>query len=117
MLAWGMLSFGGGYNKSDTDLWTKGLETLRWNADYLLKTIKDDPVNSATSEKPEFYIVYQVCGCRTYQWHVLCHLPHTLLFVCMMTWARHICFSLLGFLASVGMRACTFGYQVRFELL
>ncbi|KAL3140940.1 hypothetical protein ABBQ32_005469 [Trebouxia sp. C0010 RCD-2024] len=60
MLAWGMLSFGDGYNNSGTDLWAKGKETLRWNTDYLLKTIKDDPVSSAYSTKPEFYIVYQV---------------------------------------------------------
>ncbi|KAL3150937.1 hypothetical protein ABBQ32_000684 [Trebouxia sp. C0010 RCD-2024] len=59
MLAWSMLSFGGGYNKS-TDLWAKGKETLQWNTDYLLKTIKDDPVSSALSKKPEFFIVYQV---------------------------------------------------------
>ena len=62
MLAWSMLSFGGGYNKSD--LWDTGLETLRWNADYLLKTIKDDPDNSVTTEKPEFFIVYQVFACK-----------------------------------------------------
>lgn len=61
MLAWGMLSFGNGYNNSGTDLWAKGKETLRWNTDYLLKTVKDDPVSSALSQKPEFYIVYQVC--------------------------------------------------------
>lgn len=70
MLAWSMLSFGGGYNKSH--LWDAGQETLRWNADYLLKTIKDDPVNSATSEKPEFYIVYQVLASKLYQLHAIC---------------------------------------------
>lgn len=61
MLAWGMLNFGDGYNNSGADLWAKGKETLRWNTDYLLKTVKDDPVSSALSTKPEFYIVYQVC--------------------------------------------------------
>ncbi|KAL3152997.1 hypothetical protein ABBQ38_012024 [Trebouxia sp. C0009 RCD-2024] len=60
MLAWGMLNFGDGYNNSGADLWAKGKETLRWNTDYLLKTVKDDPVSSALSTKPEFYIVYQV---------------------------------------------------------
>lgn len=58
MLAWSMISFGSGYNKSDA--WDTGLQTLRWNTDYLLKTIKDDPASSATSEAPEFFIVYQV---------------------------------------------------------
>lgn len=67
MLAWGMLSFGDGYNKSDADLWAKSKETLKWNADYLLKTIKDDPFSSAKSKKPEFYIVYQVCCCSGFQ--------------------------------------------------
>lgn len=63
MLAWGMLSFGSGYNKSGTDdLWNQGKATLKWNTDYLLKTIKDDPDSSALSTKPEFFIVYQVCG-------------------------------------------------------
>ena len=65
MLAWGMLSFGGGYNKSD--LWAQGQETLRWNADYLLKTVKDDPASSATVKKPQFYIVYQVFACSSSQ--------------------------------------------------
>lgn len=65
MLAWSMLSFGGGYNSSGTDLWAKGQATLKWNTDYLLKTIKDDPASSALSTKPEFFIVYQVCGCLT----------------------------------------------------
>ena len=60
MLAWSMISFGSGYNKSGTDTWDTGLQTLRWNTDYLLKTIKDDPASSATSEAPEFFIVYQV---------------------------------------------------------
>ena len=64
MLAWGMLTFGNGYNKSGTDVWAKARETLRWNADYLLKTVKDDPVSSAISTKPEFYIDYQVGGCN-----------------------------------------------------
>ena len=63
MLAWSMLSFGGGYNQSGTDLWAKGQATLKWNTDYLLKTIKDDTASSALSTKPEFFIVYQVCGC------------------------------------------------------
>jgi len=58
MLAWGMLNFGEGYNKSDT--WQTGMETLKWNTDYLLKTILDDPTDSATSEAAEFYIIYQV---------------------------------------------------------
>ena len=72
MLAWGMLSFGGGYNKSD--LWAQGQETLRWNADYLLKTIKDDPVGTATdpTHKPHFNIVYQVFGCTLSQSCSLC---------------------------------------------
>jgi len=56
MLAWGMLNFGEGYNKSDT--WQTGMETLKWNTDYLLKTILEDPTDSATSEAAEFYIVY-----------------------------------------------------------
>ena len=59
MLAWGMLTFGEGYNKSNT--WKTGMDTLKWNTDYLLKTIKVDPAGSATSEATEFYIVYQVC--------------------------------------------------------
>lgn len=58
MLAWGMLNFGEGYNKSGT--WQTGMDTLKWNTDYLLKTILDDPTDSATSEAAEFYIVYQV---------------------------------------------------------
>ena len=58
MLAWGMLNFGEGYNKSD--MWATGMQTLKWNTDYLLKTILDDPTDSATSEAEEFYIVYQV---------------------------------------------------------
>ena len=58
MLAWGMLNFGEGYNK--TDMWATGMQTLKWNTDYLLKTILDDPTDSATSEAEEFYIVYQV---------------------------------------------------------
>ena len=63
MLAWGMLSFGEGYNKSDA--WSTGVQTLRWNTDYLLKTIKDNPTDTATSVSndnggEEFYIVYQV---------------------------------------------------------
>ncbi len=58
MLAWGMLNFGDGYNKSGT--WQTGMDTLKWNTDYLLKTILDDPTDSATSEAAEFYIVYQV---------------------------------------------------------
>lgn len=61
MLAWGMLNFGEGYNKSDA--WATGMATLKWNTDYLLKTIKDDTTDSATSEAEEFYIVYQVCLC------------------------------------------------------
>ncbi len=58
MLAWGMLNFGEGYNKSGT--WQTGMDTLKWNTDYLLKTILEDPTDSATSEAAEFYIVYQV---------------------------------------------------------
>lgn len=64
MLAYGMLTFGDGYNKSGPDVLTKGKETLRWNADYLLKTVKDDPASSAASREPHFYIVYQVCSCN-----------------------------------------------------
>ncbi len=59
MLAWGMLNFPEGYNKSNA--WETGMQTLKWNTDYLLKTIKDDPTDSATSEAEEFYIIYQVC--------------------------------------------------------
>ena len=59
MIAWGMLTFGAGYNKSDA--WQTGLDTLRWNTDYLLKTFKEDTTDSATSEATEYYIVYQVC--------------------------------------------------------
>jgi len=58
MLAWGMLNFGEGYNKSGT--WQTGMDTLKWNTDYLLKTILEDPTDSATSQAAEFYIVYQV---------------------------------------------------------
>ena len=63
MLAWGMLSFGEGYNKSSA--WETGMQTLRWNTDYLLKTIKDDPDSTALSMGsegggPEYFIVYQV---------------------------------------------------------
>ena len=72
MLAWGMLSFGGGYNKSD--LWAKGQETLRWNTDYLLKTIKDDPVGTATLQKPQFYMVYQVFGYSSFELCAFCQL-------------------------------------------
>ena len=58
MLAWGMLTFGEGYNKSNT--WQTGMDTLRWNTDYLLKTFKVDTASSATSEATEYFIVYQV---------------------------------------------------------
>ena len=61
MLAWGMLTFGDGYSKSGTDVLAKGKDTLRWNADYLLKTVKDDSASSALSKTPHFYIIYQVC--------------------------------------------------------
>lgn len=71
MLAWGMLSFGDGYNKSGADLWARSKETLKWNADYLLKTIKEDPFSSAISKKPEFYIVYQVCRRSVFQTYTL----------------------------------------------
>lgn len=75
MLAWGMLSFGGGYNKSD--LWAQGQATLRWNTDYLLKTVKDDPAGTAAvvGKKPQFYIVYQVIGCRFSQLYASCQSP------------------------------------------
>lgn len=61
MLAWGMLTFGEGYNRSNA--WETGRDTLKWNTDYLLKTFMTDADGSATSEAPEFYIVYQVCYC------------------------------------------------------
>lgn len=60
MLAWGMLKFGEGNNQSDTGAWQLGLDTLRWNTDYLLKTCKKDADSSATSQADEFFIVYQV---------------------------------------------------------
>ena len=68
MLAWGMLTFGDGYSKSGTDVLAKGKQTLKWNTDYLLKTIMDDLSSTAISKRPEFYIVYQVyssniCSC------------------------------------------------------
>lgn len=60
MLAWGMLEFGSGYDLSGPSAWQTGLQTLRWNTDYLLKTFKLDAQSSAVSEAPEFFIVYQV---------------------------------------------------------
>ena len=71
MLAWGMLSFGDGYKKSGN--WETGLKTLKWNTDYLLKTIKDDPagtdlsVGGGPGGGPEFIITYQV-GCAFFLW-------------------------------------------------
>ena len=62
-----MLSFDDGYSKNDAGLWAKSKETLKWNADCLLKTIKDDPFSGAKSKNPEFYIVYQVCRCSLFQ--------------------------------------------------
>lgn len=57
MIAWGMLTFGEGYNKSGA--WQTGMDTLRWNTDYLLKTFKEDP-DTSTADGLEYYIVYQV---------------------------------------------------------
>lgn len=82
MLAWGMLTFGDGYNKSDADLWAKSKETLKWNADYLLKTIKDDPFSSEKSQKPEFYVVYQVCCCSVFQLYTVYSLLHRCMNFC-----------------------------------
>ena len=58
MLAWGMLTFGEGYNNSD--LMATGLQTIRWNTDYLLKVFKEDSASSKLSGGTEYYIVYQV---------------------------------------------------------
>lgn len=82
MLAWGMLSFGEGYNKSGN--WDTGMQTLRWNTEYLLKTFKPDATSTAASTGAEFYIVYQVSFCLGV-WRrsaPLCLLPATLAISC-----------------------------------
>jgi len=56
MLAWGLLEFPTGYKKANAT--AHALDTLRWSADYLLKTVKKDRKRS--DRYSEYILVYQV---------------------------------------------------------
>lgn len=56
MLAWGLLEFPKGYKKANAT--AHALDTLRWSADYLLKTVVKDRKRSQRYN--EYLIAYQV---------------------------------------------------------
>ena len=56
MLAWGLLEFPKGYKKANAT--AHALDTLRWSADYLMKTVVKDRKRS--DRHNEYLIVYQV---------------------------------------------------------
>ncbi|KAK9804363.1 hypothetical protein WJX72_009368 [[Myrmecia] bisecta] len=62
MLAWGVLAFSNGYQSSQQMDWAK--ESVRWGADYLLKTYKPLAANASSTVK-DFEILYQVGNLTT----------------------------------------------------